>query len=123
MRYFSVRLSPSPLPKLTRPIVRLLSQLKPVPLQPLLSAFPNLTNLDISNVLDPSAMLNSSLDTLAGLPAELLMLLKLAREQTSSERLVISFPRRNEILRCWRVVGNEAEKGSYGFARELCRKW
>ncbi|ORY78055.1 hypothetical protein BCR35DRAFT_332434 [Leucosporidium creatinivorum] len=96
---------------------------KPLPLQTLLGAFPNLTDLDISDVLNPRVNLNASLDTLARLPAEILMLLQFAREKSSIERLVVRFPARNEILRCWRVGDDEAEKGSYGFARELWRQW
>jgi len=99
------------------------AQSTPLPLHTLLGAFPSLRDLDISNVLNPKATLFSPLDTLAGVPAEILMLLKFAREQASIQRLVIRFPQKNEILRCWRVGDDEAEKGSYGFARELWRGW
>jgi hypothetical protein len=100
-----------------------LAQSTPLPLHTLLGVFPSLSDLDISDVLNPKATLFSPLDTLTGVPTEILMLLKFARDQTAIQRLTIRFPKKREILRCWRVGDDEAEKGSYGFARELWREW
>lgn len=68
-------------------------------------------------------LLSSPLDTLAGTPAEVVTLLKFAREETDNQRLIIRFTSKNELLRCRREEEGEAEAGSYGWARELWREW
>ncbi|ORY77994.1 hypothetical protein BCR35DRAFT_332378 [Leucosporidium creatinivorum] len=96
-----------------------LSSLK-FPLQSLLGAFPNLIELDTTNIAIRQARC-APLDTLNGLSLELQAILKVAAESTKLERLVLRFPESREILRCEkRGRGKELVSG---FALELWRQW